>query len=794
MKKAPFPPTVTNTTDSQNPAEYKPVSEADLAYRQPQPTGSVQAPIKLLLVQDNLEDAHLIRKMLTLAEVQKFELTHIRSLAQALKYLSRESVDVILLDLPPPEGCGIDIVNQVHGAAPKVPLIVLTGSNDAMLPIESLRYGAQDYISKNQLEHHSLVRTIHYAVERHRMEANSEQQIERERVVNGIAQRIRQYLSLEKILNTTVAEVRQFLQVDRVFIYRLNPDWSGKIIVESVDTHWKSILGVDNQDHCFGEKYAPLYKQGRVQTTEDIYTAGLSQCHIDFLAEYQIRANLVTPIVQGEQLWGLMVANQCSGPRLWQSFEISLLQQLDTQVAIAIHQSELYEQSQGELAERKRVEQQLRHNAFHDALTDLPNRALYMDRLGQALRRFNRLNTSQFAVLFLDIDRFKLVNDALGHHIGDELLIVLAQRLKACVRPEDTVARFGGDEFAILLENIKDSTVAIEVSERILQASTQPFQLKGYEIVSTTSIGIALSSTGYDAPEKLLRDADIAMYRAKDQGKARYAIFDTAMHAQSVTQLRLETDLRQAVDRQEFKVLYQPIVSLRSGKISGFEALVRWQHPTRGVVSPTEFIPVAEETGLIIPLGSWILREACAQMQVWQQQFEIAHPLTISVNLSTRQFAQLDLVEQVNQVLRERQLDPRHIKLEITESIIMKRPDVAALMLKKLRKSGIKISIDDFGTGYSSLSYLYRFPIDTLKLDRSFINSIDVDDEKLALVQGIIQLARNMDMDVVAEGIETAKQLAQLKALHCEYGQGYFFSKPLNSETATTLLAEGPLW
>ncbi|MBE9077698.1 EAL domain-containing protein [Romeria aff. gracilis LEGE 07310] len=787
MKSAALPQVGTSSIDSQSPIEHKLISEFDSASN---PLQSISTPIKLLLIAHNIQDASLIRKLLALAENRQFELVHIRSLPEALKFLSREAIDVILLNLPPPDGYGIDIVSQVHGAAPQVPLITLIGCNDAMLSIESLRLGAQDCIAKDQLEHHSLLRTVDYAIERHQMQARSKQQVERERMINGIAQRIRQYLSLEKILNTTVAEVRQLLQADRVFIYRLNPDWSGTIIEESVTSPWKSILGVSNHDHSFGEKYVPLYKLGRVQATEDIYTGGLDQCHIDFLAEYQIRANLVTPIVQGEKLWGLLVANQCSGPRQWQPFEISLLQQLDTQVAIAIQQSELYEQSQSELAERKRVEQQLRHNAFHDALTDLPNRALYMDRLGQALKRYRRFNTCQFAVLFLDIDRFKLVNDALGHHIGDQLLIALAQRLKSCVRPEDTVARFGGDEFAILLEDIKDASVAIQISERILQALTKPFLLKSYEIVSTTSIGIVISTTGYDDPEKLLRDADIAMYRAKNQGKAGYAIFDAAMHAQSVTQLQLETDLRQAVERQEFTVLYQPIVSLSSGRISGFEALIRWLHPTRGMVSPTEFIPVAEETGLIIPIGAWILREACAQMQAWQQQFQIAQTLTMSVNLSSRQFMQLDLVEQVNQILRESHLEPRHIKLEITESVIMERPDMAALTLKKLHESGIQISIDDFGTGYSSLSYLYRFPIDTLKLDRSFIKGIDVDGEKLALVKGIIQLARNMDMDVVAEGIETAQQLAQLKKLRSEYGQGYFFSKPLNSETATAILAE----
>ncbi|MBE9178053.1 EAL domain-containing protein [Oculatella sp. LEGE 06141] len=464
--------------------------------------------------------------------------------------------------------------------------------------------------------------------------------------------------------------------------------------------------------------------------------------------------------------------------------------------------------SQTDITGRKQAEERLLHNAFYDALTDLPNRALLVDRLQHAIHRAKRNPSYLFAVLFLDLDRFKVINDSLGHMLGDQLLVIIAQRLTNCIRPGDTVARLGGDEFVILLEDIKEVASAISVANRIQQELTQPFNLGGHEVFTTASIGIALSTLEYDRSEDLLRDADTAMYWAKAQGRARHEIFSINMHTRAVALLQLETDLRRAVstiqldqsltepmprDAPEFLLHYQPIVALKSRHIIGFEALLRWQHPQRGMISPAEFVPISEETGLIVPLGTWVLREACRQMRYWQTQFTTIPPLTISVNLSGKQFTP-QLISQVNHILNETGLDPSSLKLEITESVLMENADAAVTMLSQLKAIGIQLAVDDFGTGYSSLSHLHRFPIDTLKIDRSFISKIDRDGEQLAIVRTIMTLAWNLGMEVVAEGVETPKQLAQLRALQCEYGQGYLFSKPIaSSEVINLVLAEPEL-
>ena len=443
-----------------------------------------------------------------------------------------------------------------------------------------------------------------------------------------------------------------------------------------------------------------------------------------------------------------------------------------------------------EISDRQRAEEELLHSAFHDSLTGLPNRALFMDRLGHAVERAKRRENYLFAVLFLDLDRFKVVNDSLGHMAGDQLLLAIASRITACLRSADTVARLGGDEFTILLEDIKDVSYAKHVANRIHEELMLPFNLSGNEVFTTTSIGIALSATGYERPEQLLRDADTAMYQAKARGKARHEVFDIAMHASAIALLQLETDLRRALERQEFRIYYQPIVSLLSGRIKGFEALVRWQHPERGLVSPTEFLPVAEETGLMIPIGWWVFHEACRQMHLWQIQFPVNPPLTISVNLSDKQFSQPNLSKQIEKILHETSLDPRSLKVEITESVIMENAESATTMLSQLRSLGVQLYMDDFGTGYSSLSYLHRFPLDMLKIDRSFVSRMGVDDENSEIVRAIVTLAHNLSMNVTAEGVETTEQLALLQVLKCEYGQGYFFSKPVDAEAAAALIAK----
>jgi diguanylate cyclase (GGDEF)-like protein/PAS domain S-box-containing protein len=447
-----------------------------------------------------------------------------------------------------------------------------------------------------------------------------------------------------------------------------------------------------------------------------------------------------------------------------------------------------------DITERKSLEEQLIHDAFHDALTGLPNRALFMDRLGQCLRHALRRKDLKFAVLFLDLDRFKNVNDSLGHVAGDQLLVEVSRRLERCVRPGDTAARLGGDEFTVLLEDVKDGSDASQVAERIQAQLRQPVVIGGQEVYSTASIGIALSETGYERTEDILRDADIAMYRAKSRGGARHDVFDRAMHARAVALLRMDSDLRRAIERNEFVVYYQPIVGLRDGRISGFEALVRWNHPVQGLLLPAEFIRMAEDTGIIIDIDRWVMYEACRQLQEWHQKYPKARPLTISVNLSVRQFSQADLASHVEEVLRATRLHGDSLGLEITESAIMDSSESAHASLESLRKGGARLYLDDFGTGYSSLSYLHKFPIDALKIDRSFVGGIRADGEGAEIVRTIISLAQNLDIHVIAEGVETPEQLAALRALKCEFAQGYAFSRPVSAQAADAMLAGKRPW
>jgi len=453
--------------------------------------------------------------------------------------------------------------------------------------------------------------------------------------------------------------------------------------------------------------------------------------------------------------------------------------------------------SQTDNTDRRAAKDQLLYTAFHDTLTGLPNRALFTDRLMQAIQRHKRHGFYLFAVLFLDLDHFKVINDSLGHMLGDQLLVSIAQRLSASMRAIDTVARLGGDEFAIILDGIQDMSDAVEVAERLQKSLAVPFHIGTHEVYTTVSIGIALSGSSYNQPEELLRDADIAMYRAKRLGKARYELFDSGMHSCAVALLQLETDLRRAIERGEFRLHYQPIICLATRQLRGFESLLRWQHPERGLVAPLEFIPVAEETGLIVPLGHWALQQACAQLRAWQTRFwsdspaqkAFAASLTISVNLCTRQFTQPDLVAQISQMLNETGLDARNLELEITESNMMENAESAKTKLSQLSAMGIKLAIDDFGTGYSSLSYLHRFPIHTLKIDRSFIAQVSLR-QNLELVRTVILLAHNLGMDAIAEGVETAEQCTQLQQLSCEWGQGYFFSPPVDSEAVAALIVQ----
>ena len=448
--------------------------------------------------------------------------------------------------------------------------------------------------------------------------------------------------------------------------------------------------------------------------------------------------------------------------------------------------------SQTDITGRKNAEAQLVYDAFHDALTGLPNRALFMDRLEHVIASAKRHPRYLYGVLFLDLDRFKVINDSLGHSAGDKLLVEVGQRLKSCLRPGDTVARLGGDEFAILLEDIDDAADAEEITQRIEQVLSPHYAIQGNEIITTQSIGIALRSDRYEWPEQILRDADIAMYEAKSMGRSRHEFFDTKMHASIIDRLQLESDLRIAVEHQAgFLLHYQPILDLKNQRLIGFEALVRWKHATRGLIYPLDFISLAEETGLIFPLSNWIIRESCTQISAWQKKYPGNPELRMSVNISSKLLLQTGFAESIQTMLFEQDLDPGSLAIEITESVIMEHPDRAVETMAKLQKMGVHIHIDDFGTGYSSLSYLHSFPVNALKIDRSFIAKMSANSDNQEIIKTIIALAQNLKLEVIAEGLEQDHQLSTIKGLECGFGQGFLFSKPLPPEALEAWMLSG---
>ncbi|MEW5774482.1 MAG: EAL domain-containing protein [Thermodesulfobacteriota bacterium] len=453
-----------------------------------------------------------------------------------------------------------------------------------------------------------------------------------------------------------------------------------------------------------------------------------------------------------------------------------------------------FEGSVEDITARKVAQDRLLYQAFHDQLTGLPNRTLFLDHLTMAMRRRERRKDYIFAVLYLDLDRFKVINDSLGHAIGDELLKAVAERLAVYVREVDTVARFGGDEFAVLLEDISAPREAIKIARRILDDISRPYDLSGFEVRTSASIGIVLITEGYETSELILRDADTAMYKAKEQGKARFKVFNQKMHDQAMHLLELENDLRKALEREEFVLFYQPIIDLGAGRLAGFEALVRWMHPQLGLVGPVEFIPLAEDTGLIFGLGEWVFRTACAQVSAWRRLVGDGATPHVAVNLSPKQFMQPNLVQVMQQIMEQTGADPEKLKVEITESVLMDNAEAAVDMLGKLRRLGLHLSIDDFGTGYSSLSYLQRFPVDVLKIDRSFIRQFGPERESQVLVRSIVSLARSLNLKVVAEGVDRPEQVGLLRELGCDFAQGYLFSRPVPADQAEALLRdESPL-
>jgi diguanylate cyclase (GGDEF)-like protein/PAS domain S-box-containing protein len=656
---------------------------------------------------------------------------------QALERVGAQRFDLVLLDIMMPDLDGLSVLKTLRQtySASELPIIMVTAKQESADIVEALELGANDYVTK----------PIDFPV---------------------VLARVRTQLShkrAEAALRESEERYALAMQGASDGLW----DWNLATSEIYVSPRWKATLGIaEHEDISKPDAWFSL-----------VHPEDRARLHADIAAHCQGR----TPHFENEHR--LLYTD---GTYRWM---------LSRGVAVRDAEGRAYRMagSLTDITERK----------VTDGLTGLPNRLLFMDRLRQAITHAQRRPNYLFAVLFLDIVRFKIINDSLGPAMGDQLLIAVAQRLEHGLRRGDTVIRLGtshtvarlaSDKFIILLDDLTDVSDATRIAERLQRELAAPFVIDTHEMYLSSRLGIALSTTGYERPEDVLRDAELALHRAKARGTVSYEVFDTGMHARAMARLQVETDLRRAVESQGFCVYYQPIVTLSTGRIGGFEALIRWQHPERGLVSPGEFIPVAEETGLILPVGAWVLQEACRQMRLWQNQFPTDSPLFISVNLSGKQFAQPDLIDQIVGTLQETGLAASSVKLEITESVLMDNPTAITPICEQLRALGVHLSLDDFGTGYSSLSYLHRFPLDTLKIDRSFVSRMDTDSEGHAIVQTIITLAHQLGMDVVAEGIESAQHLLRLRELGCEYGQGYFVSKPLDADMAETLLAAGLQW
>jgi diguanylate cyclase (GGDEF)-like protein/PAS domain S-box-containing protein len=688
---------------------------------------------RLLIVDDN----ELNRDMLARRLARKgYEIVLAASARELPERVKEEAIDLVLLDIEMPEISGLEALKTLRETYSPIelPIIMVTAKDQSEDVVKALDLGANDYVTK----------PIDFAVALARIGT----QLSHKRAQEGLRESEERYALAARGAN------------DGLW------DWNVQANAVYFSPRWKSMLGY--QESEIGEKPAEwfdrIHDADRERVNEEVaaHQKGLVP---QFESEHRVLHK------DGSFRWML-----CRG--------------------LAVHNGS------GKTLRMVGWQTDITEGKVSDPLTGLPNRLLFTDRLGRLIKHAKRRKDYLFAVLFLDLDGFKMINDSLGHLVGDQLLVGVASRLEKCLRATDTVARLGegfivarmgGDEFTVLLEDLKDPGDAKQAAERLMKSVTAPFMLGGREVFTSLSIGIALSNPSYEQAEDILRDADTAMYRAKSRGKARYEIFDADMRASVVARLQLEMDLRRALEHGEFHNVYQPIVSLAAGQIVGFEALLRWQHPTRGQLGPEEFIAVAEETGLIRDLGWWNLREACRQMTEWRADYNVYSQLTMSVNLSPKQFLQPNLVEDIRSLLREFKLPPQALKLELTESTVMGDPSAAVEMLQQIKSLGISLAIDDFGTGYSSLSYLHRFPLDTLKIDRSFISSIG-NGEETEIARTILPMALNLHLDVVAEGVETIEQLVLLKKLQCKYGQGYYFSKPLSAEEAGLLLAEQPTW
>ncbi|MFQ5931319.1 MAG: putative bifunctional diguanylate cyclase/phosphodiesterase [Nitrospiraceae bacterium] len=679
-----------------------------------------EKPIIVLLVEDNPGDSNLIREMLAQVRGTALAIECADGLATGLELLAAGSHDVVLLDVTRPDSHGRDALAQLRAQAPRSPIIVLTDRDDEAVAVKAVREGAEDCLVKGQINSNLLVRAIRYAIARKRSEE--------------AVQAAKEYA--ENLINSSLD------------------------MIISVDTNRNIVEFNGAAEQVFGYSKA------------EVLGKSIDLLYADPSEGRKLHKDSVGGGFTGE------VANKKKNGEIFTSY-VSATIMHDTSGSVVGVMG-----ISRDITERKQAEETIVHQAYHDALTNLANRRLFMERLALALTRVP-WHKRLVGVLFLDLDHFKSINDALGHSVGDRLLQAVAERLTACVREGDTVARLGGDEFAIALADVARANDVPKVAQKIIEALSKPYVLEGREFFTTTSIGISISPDDAQDPESLVKNADIAMYRAKKLGRNNYQHYSPDMNAQAFERLAIETSLRHALEREEFFLEYQPQFDIGTGRLIGYEALVRWRHRDLGMISPGKFIPLAEESGLIVPIGEWVLRTACAQNKAWQAAG--LPPIRVAVNVSPRQLRQDNLLPLVERILRETGLHPTHLELELTESSIQDSEE-AIQLFSQLQSMGVQIAIDDFGTGYSSLNHLKRYSIDKLKIDQSFVRDIAHDPHDRAIVKAIIALAHSLSMNAVAEGVETEAQMAYLRSLKCDEAQGYLLGRPMSAQDASQLL------
>ena len=687
----------------------------------------------VLLVEDNPGDVRLMREMLADQGMSSASVAHVESVGALETYLSDHAVDIIVLDLRLPDADGLGALKRAHAAAQRVAIVVLTGIDDETLAVRALQQGAQDYLVKGQVDSRSFMRALRYAIERKRLEDALFDEKERARVTLKCIG--------DAVICTNIEGKITFLNyVAESITGRTLQDAEGKPMADVV-----VILDGATREPIANPMTRAMNKDATVHLPENSILVRRDGTEVPI-------EDSVAPIHDGD--------GNASG-------------------AVIVFRDVS--------AARAKV-REIAHSAQHDFLTGLPNRMLLNDRIGQSIALAGR-HRNKVAILFLDLDGFKHINDSLGHPVGDKLLQSVAKRLVKCVRGADTVSRQGGDEFVVLLSDVRQLEDAAITARRMLAAVGEGHAIGRHDLHVTASVGVSVyPDDGYDA-EALIKNADTAMYQAKERGKQGYQFFRPAMNIRAVERQLIEEGLQRAIEREEFTLVYQPKIDLLTGAVSGSEALIRWMHPTRGTVPPAQFIPVAEECGLILSIGAWVLREACRQAQSWIDAG--IPPTKVAVNVSAMEFRDDDFLHNLFSVLEETGLDSHWLELEVTESVLMKKAESAAFILRQVQARGIQVALDDFGTGYSSLSYLRKFPVDSLKIDQSFIRQISTPGEDTAIVTAVIAMARSLKLRVVAEGVESFEELTFLRAQHCDEAQGYYFSPPVSAQQFTRLLKAG---